>query len=179
VNDSAPIRSQRHLPRRLPAAAVLIGASMLTGLAGCASGAAPAHEPPASSGSASGASSGSPSGPGSASSPGPLFPPVAVDAAYKDAVETRVAGSLHLTAAQVRAEIRANPGPGLENLAKPLGVAEDQLASIVLSALDNADSAASRSGTWTARQAKAEKMYWASQSYADLVTGVSAWFANG
>jgi hypothetical protein len=173
VNLSAPIRSRHHLPRRLSAAAAaaLIGASVLAGLAGCASGAAPAQQLPPSSGS--------PSGPRSASSPGPLSPPLAVDAPYKNAVETRVAGSLHLTAGQVRAELRANPGSDLENLAKPLSLSEDQLAGVIRSGLDSAASAESRSGTWTARQAQAEKMYWASQSDADLVTGVSSWFVNG
>jgi len=171
VNVCAPIRSRRHKPCRLLVAAALVGASVLAGLAGCASGVPPANQRPPLSGS--------PSGPGSASSPGPLSPPSAVDAAYKNAVETRVAVSLHLTAGQVRAELRANPGPGLEGLAKSDGLAEDQLARIILSGLDSAVSAASRSGTWTARQAQAEKMYWASQSYADLVTGVSSWFVNG
>jgi hypothetical protein len=171
VNVSTPIRSRHHPPRRLSAAAALIGASVLTGLAGCASGAASVHQPPPSSGS--------PSGPRSASSVGPLSPPVPVDAPYKNAVETRVAGSLHLTTGQVRTELRANPGSDLENLAKPLSLSEDQLAGIILSGLDSAASAASQSGTWTARQAQAEKMYWASQSYADLVTGVSSWFVNG
>jgi hypothetical protein len=162
VNVCALIRSRRHQPCLLPVAAALVGASVLAGLASCASGVAPANQPPPSS-----------------VSPGPLSPPSAVDAAYKNAVETRVAGSLHLTAGQVRAKLRANPGSDLEGLAKPYGLAEDQLARIILSGLDSAGSAASRSGTWTARQAHAEKMYWASQSYADVVTGVSSWFVNG
>jgi hypothetical protein len=171
VNVCAPIRSRRHQPCRLLVVAALVGASVLAGLAGCASGVAPTNQSPPLSAS--------PSGPGSASSPGPLSPPSAVDAAYKNAVETRVAVSLRLTAGQVRAELRANPGPGLEGPAKLHGLAEDQLARIILSGLDSAASAASRSGTWTAREAQAEKMYWASQPYADLVTGVSSWFVNG
>jgi hypothetical protein len=163
VNIPAPIRQPRHRTRLVFAAAALAGASVLPGIAGCASGAAPADQPPTSS----------------ASSSGPLSPPVAVGATYKNAVEARIAGSLHLTAAQVRAELRANPGWGLENLAKPLGLAEDQLARIVLSGLDDAASAASRSGRWTTSQAQGEKMYWASQSDAALDTGVSSWFVNG
>lgn len=167
MNVPAPIRPVRHRARLLSAVAALAVASVLPGFAGCASGAAPAHQPPASSSS-------SPS-----ASPGALSPPVAVDAAYKNVVETRVASSLHLSAAQVRAELRAAPGSGLENLAKPAGLAEDQLARIILSGLDDAASAASRSGRWTARQAQAEKMYWASRSSAALDTGVSSWFVNG
>jgi hypothetical protein len=147
------------LARRVFAAAALTGACVLTG---CAS-AAPAQQLP----------------PPSASSPGPLSPPVAVSATYKNAVEAQVASSLHLTAAQVRSELRANPGTGLENLAKPRGVAEDQLARIILVGLDSAADAASRSGTWTAHQARAEKMYWADQTYARLDTGVSSWFVQG
>jgi hypothetical protein len=163
VNVPAPIRQPHQRARLLSAAAALTGAFVLPGLAGCASGAAPAQQPSASS----------------ASSSRPLSPPVAVDAAYKNAVETRVAGSLHLTAARVRSELRAAPGSGLENLAKPLGIAEDKLARIILAGLDDAASAASRSGRWTAHQAQAEKMYWANQSYATLDTGVSSWFVNG
>lgn len=171
MNVPAPIRQPRHGARRLFATAALAGASVLAVLAGCASGGAPAPHPPASSSSSS--------GPPGAASPEPLSPPVAVDAAYKNAVEARVASSLHLTATRVRAELRANPGSGLENLAKPLGLAEDQLARIILSGLDDAAGAASRSGQWTAGQAQAEKMYWANQSYATLDTGVSSWFVNG
>jgi hypothetical protein len=169
VNVLIPARALRHRARRIPAVAVIAAASALTGLAGCAS-AAPGHQPAASGASSPGISS--------TSSSGPLSPPVAADAGYKDAAETRIAGSLHLTAAQVRAQLRANPGSGLENLAKPLGLAEDQLGRIILSGLDQAASQAAGSGRWTAGQAQAEKMYWARQSYTDLVTGVSSWFVN-
>jgi hypothetical protein len=169
VNAPAPVRRPHHRARLLPAAAALAAASVLYGLTGCGAGAA--QQPPASSSSSP--------GPPIAASPGPLAPPVAVDTAYKSAVETRVAGSLHLTAAQVRAQLRAVPGSGLESLAKPLGLAEDQLARIILSGLDDAASAAGHTGGWTAGQVHAEKMYWASQSDATLDTGVSSWFANG
>jgi len=171
VNAPAPVRRPHHRARLLPAAAALAAASVLYGLTGCAAGAAPAQQPPASSSSSP--------GPPVAASPGPLSPPVAVDVGYKSAVENRVADSLHLTAAQVRAELRATPGSGLENLAKPLGLAEDQLARIILSGLDDVASAAGHSGRWTAGQAQAEKMYWATQSDAALDTGVSSWFVNG
>lgn len=170
MNAPGPVRQPHHRARLLPAAAVLAAASVLHGLTGCA-GATPAQQPAASGSS-------SPGAPGAAS-PGPLAPPVAVDAGYKSAVETSVADSLHLTAAQVRAALRAAPGSGLENLAKPRGLAEDQLARYILSGLDGAASAAGHSGRWTARQVQAEKMYWASQSSAALDTGVSSWFVNG
>jgi hypothetical protein len=166
-----PVRAH-FLARRLSAAAAIISTSVLLGLAGC-SNPAPAHQPPPSGASAVDHSGGAL--PGCRCKP----PPVTVDAAYKSAVETSVARSLHRTAAKVRAEFRANPGSGLENLAKPLGLAEDQLARIVLSGLDDAANAASRSGRWTARQAQAEKMYWAKVSDTDLVTGVSSWFVSG
>ena len=155
-----------HPACRKPAIAVIAGASVLAGLTCCTS-ATPQHQPPPP-GAASGASS-----------PAPLSPPVAVDTAYKNAVETHIAGSLHSAVPQLRSELRASHGADLEYLAKPLGLAEDQLARIVLAGLDDALAAASRSGRWTARQVQAEKMYWASQPYAALITGVSSWFVNG
>ena len=156
----------RPLPQalRMSAIAALAGASVLAALSGCTS-APPARQPPPTA-----------SSPPGSSVPGPPSPPVAADSAYKNAVEAHIAGSLHSTVAQLRSELRANPGAGLESLAKPLGLAEDQLAEIVLAGLDDAASAASRSGRWTADQAQAEKMYWANQSDASLVTGVSSWF---
>jgi hypothetical protein len=161
VNVPLRIRPHARLARRLPAAWALIGVSAL-GLTGCVS-AAPARQPPSAT----------------ATSSTQISPPVAVDPAYENAVESRIADSLRLTVAQVRSQLRAAPGSGLENVAKPLGLAQDQLARIVLSGLDGAADSTGRSGRWTARQAQAEKMYWASQSFASLDTGVTSWFVNG
>jgi hypothetical protein len=65
------------------------------------------------------------------------------------------------------------------NLAKPLGLAEDQLGRIVLSSLNHAADAAVQSGRWTSRQGREEKRFWRSQSAASLITEVSAWYVRG
>jgi hypothetical protein len=156
----------RPLPpaRRTSAIAALAVVSALAVLSGCTS--APPVRQPASAVSAPPGSSG----------PRPLSPPVAVDSAYKNAAEADIARSLRSTVAGLRSQLRANPAAGLESLAKPLGLGEDQLTKLILASLDNAASAASRLGSWSTDQAQAEKMYWADQSDATLVTGVSSWF---
>ncbi|GAC1426241.1 MAG: hypothetical protein NVSMB62_23680 [Acidobacteriaceae bacterium] len=102
--------------------------------------------------------------------------PPPVDAGYRRQVEAAVATQLHLTRAAVTSQLRAAPGSTLMNLAKPLGIAEDQLALAIRDDLNHAADAAVQSGTWTSRQAEAEKRFWASQPPGSLITEISAWY---
>ena len=106
----------------------------------------------------------------------PLSPPVATSPDYRKAVEEKVAGWMRLTPVQIRTQLQADQGATLMNLAKSGGFAQDQLASAILSALNDSADSAARSGTWTAEQANQEKQYWTAQSQADLITEISRWF---
>jgi hypothetical protein len=149
--------------RRLGACAVLALALATGALAGCASSRAPeAAQPP----------------PQPVSSTPALTPPIAADAPYRGRVEAGVAGRLHLTPATIAARLRATPGSTLMNLAKPLGLAQDELGPIIIASLDHAADSEARSGRWTAAQADEEKRYWTSRSPGSLITEVSAWFTG-
>ena len=76
------------------------------------------------------------------------------------------------------AGLRATPGSTLMNLAKPLGLAQDDLGLIIIASLDRAADSEARSGRWTTAQAGAEERYWTAQSPGSLITEVSAWFAS-
>jgi hypothetical protein len=91
-------------------------------------------------------------------------------------VEVAVASRLHLTRAAVASQLRAAPGSTLMNLAKPLGIAEDQLAAAIRRELNRTAGTAVQSGTWTSRQAGDEKRFWASQPAGSLITEISAWY---
>lgn len=105
-----------------------------------------------------------------------VSPPVPLTARYRRQVEVAVATRLHLTRAAIRSQLRAAPGSTLMPLAKPAGLAEDQLAQTILRELNHATDAAVQSGTWTSRQARAEKRFWASQPAGNLITEISAWY---
>jgi hypothetical protein len=61
------------------------------------------------------------------------------------------------------------------NLAKPAGIAQDELAAAILSALKDAADAAARSRRWTAEQSDREKQYWNTQTQPGLISEVSRW----
>ncbi len=155
-------RSGRRPGARVALALAL--ACVTAALAGCGSGRAQdAAQPPP---------------PQPVSSTPALTPPIAADARYRDRVEADVAARLHLAPATIAAQLRATPGSTLMNLAKPLGLAEDDLGPIIIASLDRAADAEARSGRWTAAQAVAERRYWTAQSPGKLITEVSAWFAS-
>jgi hypothetical protein len=108
-----------------------------------------------------------------------LSPPIAVSSDYRTAVERQVAVRLHLSPERVRSQLRADPNATVMTLAKPAGLAQDQLASIVLTALRDSGDAAVGSGSWSAQQAEEENGYWASQSQGRLIAEVSVWFRQG
>jgi hypothetical protein len=130
-------------------------------------------------GSASPAQASLPPPPLAVSSRFALSPPVPVDTRYRRSVEVEVAARIHLSRKTITSRLRATPGSTLMNLAKPLGLAEDQLGRIVLSSLNHAADTAVQSGRWTSRQAREEKRFWRSQSAASLIAEVSAWYVQG
>jgi len=107
---------------------------------------------------------------------GPLTPPVPLAATYDEIVKEQVAQGLHLTVAQVTAQLQAEPTPDLREIGKQQGLAQDQLYRLVLRALQTADARMATSGSWTQRQADAEEQYWSQQAQLSLIRGVAGWF---
>jgi hypothetical protein len=97
------------------------------------------------------------------------------DATYRSRVAQQVADALQQPRDRLAAQLRADPQVTLMTLAKPLGVAQDRLAQIVLAALDAASDAYGADGRWTPQEVDAEKSYWASQDQGPLVAEVSRW----
>ena len=108
----------------------------------------------------------------------PLTPPQPIDAAYKADVERVVAARLHLTVAQITQQLRAQPNSTLMNLAKPLGLAQDQLSTIIVSAFTTADNDTANARHRTAAQADQLTRYWSSQSDASLISEASYWYLH-
>jgi hypothetical protein len=106
----------------------------------------------------------------------PLSPPVAVSLEDRTAVEQQVAARMRLDPARIRAQLQADPNATLMTAAKPLGLAQDQLAAIILAALNDRADTALRSGTWTAPQASQQKQFWTAQPQPDLIAEISRWF---
>jgi hypothetical protein len=113
----------------------------------------------------------------SASSPA-LHPPIAVSASFQHDVEASIAGHLHSTLASLHTQLAATPDSTLMNLAKPLGLAEDQLAAIVRSSMAGATDASVRTGRWSHAQGAREKRYWATCADPVLIAEVSHWLTR-
>jgi hypothetical protein len=97
---------------------------------------------------------------------------------YDETVKDQVAQALHLTVAQVTAQLQAEPSPDLRGVAKPQGLAQDQLYRLVLGALQTADDRMVSSGVWTRHQADDEMQYWTQQDQVSLLNGVARWFVQ-
>ncbi|MFI5254888.1 MAG: hypothetical protein ACHQ15_05470 [Candidatus Limnocylindrales bacterium] len=106
----------------------------------------------------------------------PLDPPVALDASDRAAVVERIAAALHQDPDQLGAQLQSDPSATLMTLAKPLGIAQDRLAEIVLAALSDVTDGRGASGSWTQNEVVAEKQFWAAQTQGALVAEVSRWF---
>ena len=106
----------------------------------------------------------------------PLMPPVPLTALYDEIVKDQVAQRLHLTVAQVTAQLQAEPTPDLRSVGKQQGLAQDQLYRLVLSALQTADDRMVSSGFWTEPQADEEMQYWSQQTQVSLINSVARWF---
>jgi hypothetical protein len=112
-----------------------------------------------------------------ASSP-PLDPPIALDTSDRAAVVEHVAAALHQDPAQLGAALRSDRSATLMTLAKPMGVAQDRLAEIVLAALREVTDLRGSSGSWTQSQVVAETRFWTAQAHGALIAEVSRWFAT-
>lgn len=125
-------------------------------------------------------SGGAPSSTGSSPSTtaisSPLTPPVPLTATYDEAVKEQVAQGLHLTVAQVRTQLQANPTGDLMQVAKPQGLAQDQVYRLLMNALQIAGDHMVSSGAWTQQQADKETQYWRSQNVQSIIDGVTGWF---
>jgi hypothetical protein len=108
----------------------------------------------------------------------PLAPPEPVDAAYRADVERIVATRLHLTVPDITHQLRAQPNSTLMNLAKPLGLAQDQLSATIASAFATADNDATLTRHLTTAQADQLTRYWSSQPDASRITEVSYWYLH-
>lgn len=109
-------------------------------------------------------------------SSGPLTPPVPLTAMYDEIVKDQVAQGLHLTVAQVTAQLQAEPTADLRGIGKQQNLAQDQLYRLVFSALQTADNQMAASHTWTKPQADEEMGYWSQQTQLALINGVASWF---
>jgi hypothetical protein len=108
----------------------------------------------------------------------PLNPPAAVDAAFRTDVERGIATRLRLTPAAIGNQLRAESGATLLNLAKPLGLAQDQLGSLVSDSLRDATTRAAQAGRLTPDQAASDERYWTAQDDGSLVSEASFWFVH-
>jgi hypothetical protein len=106
----------------------------------------------------------------------PLTPPVLLTARYDEIVKEQVAQGLHLTVAQVTAQMLAEPIVDLRVVGKQQGLAQDQLYRLVLSALQTAGDYMVSSSAWTHQQADEEMQYWRQQTQLSLMNGVASWF---
>jgi hypothetical protein len=95
---------------------------------------------------------------------------------YDEIVKEQVAMGLHLTVAQVTAQLQADPTPDLRRVSKGQNLAQDQLYRLVLSALQSADDRMVSTHAWTQQQADEEAQYWSQQAQLALISGVASWF---
>jgi hypothetical protein len=145
--------------------AALIGLIALATLAGCAQHRTPQplNLPPDPSG---------------VPSTEPLQPPVPLDATYHADVENVVASRLHTSVAAIDQQLRAQSNSTLLIVAKPAGLAQDQLAASIISALEIATSDAQQTGRLSVAQAAQLTHYWNSQSTPNLITETSYWYLH-
>jgi hypothetical protein len=105
-------------------------------------------------------------------------PPVALPAAYYQAVEEQIAQGLRLSVAQVKDEIRADPGEGLFGVATAQGISPDQFYSIEINAHKVASAQMVASGVWTQAQADATVQYWQGRGAKALGSDMTDWFVH-
>jgi hypothetical protein len=104
-------------------------------------------------------------------------PPVALPAAYYQTVEEQIAQGLGLSVAQVRDEIRVDPGEGLFGVATRHNRV-DQLYDIEINAHKTASAHMVATGVWTQAQADATIQYWQGRDTKALGSDMTDWFAH-
>jgi hypothetical protein len=108
-----------------------------------------------------------------------LHPPISTGLTYRADAAAAIASRLHISEANLRSQLRAAPGSTLMNLAKPLGLDQDQLGAVALASLAHAADRAVRSGKWPEAAARKEKDYWKAQPAPSLIAEVSRWLLSG
>ena len=108
----------------------------------------------------------------------PLTPPIEPPSIYRTAVTTSVVNAFHARPDEMRSELQREPGATLMNLAKPLGIGQDQLTTILLTALKDAGDARVAAHAWTTQQAALEQQFWAAQSEGGLIAEISRWIGQ-
>jgi hypothetical protein len=103
-------------------------------------------------------------------------PPVTVPATMYAIVKAQVAQGMRLTVAQITTQLQADPNASLMTLAKPQGLALDQLHTMLINTLQSASDQSVRVGQWTQQQASDDMNYWKQRGQADLVNDITAWF---
>lgn len=141
----------------------LVTVAVIAGITACSGsrGPAPTDQPP----------------PPSASS-APLTPPIEAPSIYRTAVTTSVVNALHATLDEMRSKLQREPGATLMNFAKPLGIGQDQLTTILLTALKDAGDARVAAHAWTTQQASLEQQFWTAQSEGGLIAEISRWIGQ-
>jgi hypothetical protein len=105
-------------------------------------------------------------------------PPIALPAAYYQAVEEQIAQGLGLSVARVKDGIRADPSEGLFGVATMQGVSPDQLYTIEVAAHQAASAQMVASGVWTQAQADVTTEYWRGRGAKALGSDMTDWFLN-
>jgi hypothetical protein len=105
-----------------------------------------------------------------------LSPPFTLSDAYRSEALSRIATALHKTDDQIRDDLQRQPTATLMTLAKPQGLAQDQLAASIRAALTAAGESQVRSGTWPPSQAAQLRAFWSAQPDPAIITQVSQWF---
>lgn len=105
-------------------------------------------------------------------------PPIALPAAYYQAVEEQISQGLGVSVAQVKAAIRADPGEGLFGVATAHGVSPNQLYGIEIAAHTTVSAQLVASGVWTQAQADATIQYWQGRDAKALGSDMTDWFVH-
>lgn len=108
----------------------------------------------------------------------PPHPPVPLPTSYYGIVEEQIAQGLGVSAAQVRAEVVADPGEGLFGVATARGISPDTLYRTEIAALQTASDQLSATGQWTQAQDDATMRYWRARGDKALGADMTDWFLH-
>jgi len=104
-------------------------------------------------------------------------PPLALSAAYEDAVKQSLAQQLHVSVSQLVHETQTNQDR-LFGVADAHGLSQDQLHTMLLRAFQSASDQMESLGHWTHQQAGTEMQYWKQREGKALVGDVSSWLVR-
>jgi hypothetical protein len=108
----------------------------------------------------------------------PANPPAPLTTAYYGIAEGKIAQSLTLTTAQVKADISADPSEGLFGVATARGLSPDELYASEIVALQAASDTMTTTGQWTQAQDDATMRYWRARGAKALGADLTDWFLH-